>query len=831
MTPGPRAIVALRALTTVFFGASALYGILNFSPFTYHHFIGPRVVPWLAWSAAFYGGLFMGVFSMTLLSLLGDVQRRSTRPLALGYIVFWGLAAIGLLVYPVADWLGPNNHGSLVFSAMALAPALSLAIVDHVACWRAVFADQHPSPGASPTPPLFLATAATAVYVWALYAALAIVRQPASEQPLVLWWLGPVQSLLLHVVAFTAVGWLFVAAAVVAGLRRRGRVVEYGGLLLIFAGWMFGVLRGLLLPAVAITGAVSWLVAAAFAIALTASWSGIALRLAAADRVPGSALDVFVRFALPVRSARAIVVWLLVLPALAHGALSLSEQMDWGFLLQKAGVLTIWFLAWASMITLARGARQPSFGAAIGCSLLILAGYAGVRALERAATGASHFQEQATLGRYAALDASFRTLDDTLADRPPTPRAYYEFLQANSNVRPAVPIAPRTILMAPRITRARERPNVFLFVFDSLRPDYLSAYNPAVTFTPSLDALAADSLIFRKAFTRYGGTGLALPAIWSGTMQPHRQFVLPFAPMNTLLALLEGNSYRIMASLDPVMTELLPRSPQRVELGANSVRSRDDACSVLADVSRELDRLGADTPAFAYSLPMNTHISYMQGQPIPGEDHPGFYTPLAARVRQIDGCLGVFIDDLKARGLYGNSVIIVTSDHGDALGEEGRWGHGSAGFPEILRIPLLVHLPPRLAARWAADVEAVSFSTDIVPTLYRLLDQEIALRGAIVGMPLVYPPGTAPPRERRRGSFVLAGSYTPVYALLQRNGDVMYVVDAVNERDYAYNLSGGVLHATRMPITAGERVANQQMIREQIEQIAAFFHFDAQPFQ
>jgi hypothetical protein len=298
--------------------------------------------------------------------------------------------------------------------------------------------------------------------------------------------------------------------------------------------------------------------------------------------------------------------------------------------------------------------------------------------------------------------------------------------------------------------------------------------------------------------------------------------------MNTLLALLEGNSYRIMASLDPIMSQLLPRSPQRIELGADSVRSRDDACRVLADVSRELDRPGTDAPTFAYSLPMNTHISYVQGQPLLGESHPGFYAPLAARIRQIDGCLGTFIDHLKARGLYDQSVIIVTSDHGDALGEGGRWGHGSPGFPEVLRIPLIVHLPPRLAARWAADVTAVSFSTDIVPTLYRLLDQEIALRGPIVGMPLVYPPNTFPPRERRRGSFLLAGSYGPVYALLQRNGELLYVVDAMNARDYAFNLAGGAPHATPVPVTTGERLGYQRVIAEQIDQIAAFFGFDAQ---
>ena len=220
-------------------------------------------------------------------------------------------------------------------------------------------------------------------------------------------------------------------------------------------------------------------------------------------------------------------------------------------------------------------------------------------------------------------------------------------------------------------------------MFDSLRPDYLSPYNPAVTFTPSLGALAADSLVFRRAFTRYGGTGLAVPSIWSGTMLPHRQYVLPFAPMNTLLALLEGNGYRVMASLDSVMAQLMPRSPGLIELGAEGRNARDDACQVFADLRGALDRAGADTPTFAYSLPQNTHISYVSGQPTPAEAFPGFYAPFAARVRQIDGCLGTFVDYLKSRRLYDDSVIVVTSDHGDALGEGGRWGHGSAGFPRF----------------------------------------------------------------------------------------------------------------------------------------------------
>jgi hypothetical protein len=95
-------------------------------------------------------------------------------------------------------------------------------------------------------------------------------------------------------------------------------------------------------------------------------------------------------------------------------------------------------------------------------------------------------------------------------------------------------------------------------------------------------------------------------------------------------------------------------------------------------------------------------------------------------------------------------------------------------------------------------------------------------------MPLVLPPDASPPRERRRGSFLLAGSYGPVCELLQRNGELLYVVDALNARDYASNLAGGASRATPVLVAGGERAASQRVIAEQIDQIAAFFGVDAQ---
>ena len=66
-----------------------------------------------------------------------------------------------------------------------------------------------------------------------------------------------------------------------------------------------------------------------------------------------------------------------------------------------------------------------------------------------------------------------------------------------------------------------------------------------------------------------------------------------------------------------------------------------------------------------------------------------------------------------------------------------------------------------------------------------------------------------------------------MFMLLQRNGERMYVVDAMNARDYAFDLTGGAPHQEAVPVLAGDRAAEQRLIAEQIDAIASFFGFDA----
>ena len=55
-----------------------------------------------------------------------------------------------------------------------------------------------------------------------------------------------------------------------------------------------------------------------------------------------------------------------------------------------------------------------------------------------------------------------------------------------------------------------------------------------MNFTPNIEKFARESLVMRNAFTRHGGTMLAEPSIWTGTLHLHNQYIEPFYPMNSL---------------------------------------------------------------------------------------------------------------------------------------------------------------------------------------------------------------------------------------------------------------------------------------------------------
>jgi hypothetical protein len=307
----------------------------------------------------------------------------------------------------------------------------------------------------------------------------------------------------------------------------------------------------------------------------------------------------------------------------------------------------------------------------------------------------------------------------------------------------------------------------------------------------------------------------------------HKQYVQPFHPMNTLEKLLDVNGYRTLISRDSIMGRLLTKSARLDELDAGVANMDYRLCTTLGQIETRLASIDPATPLFAYSLPQDVHMSRLPATVESGPEYRGFHAPYATKVHAIDACFGQFVDTLKARGLYDRSLIVLTSDHGEMLGEDGRFGHSTHLFPPVIRVPLIMHLPAELARRATIDVNTLALSTDITPTIYSALGYTPAPGNPLMGRSLVMMDGRAA-AARRREPVVIASSYGPVYAVLQDNGQRLYIADALSGLDLAYERTGAGPWSA-VEVTTAARTINQFLIRQHIDEVSRIFHVNDAP--
>ena len=91
-----------------------------------------------------------------------------------------------------------------------------------------------------------------------------------------------------------------------------------------------------------------------------------------------------------------------------------------------------------------------------------------------------------------------------------------------------------------------------------------------------------------------------------------------------------------------------------------------------------------------------------------------------AEIRSMDFGLGILVEALRQRGIYDDTLIVFTSDHGEEFGEHGVVGwHSHSLYDELLRIPLIIKLPQSRSGgeRVAAQVRGI----DIPPTILSVI--------------------------------------------------------------------------------------------------------------
>ncbi len=87
-----------------------------------------------------------------------------------------------------------------------------------------------------------------------------------------------------------------------------------------------------------------------------------------------------------------------------------------------------------------------------------------------------------------------------------------------------------------------------------------------------------------------------------------------------------------------------------------------------------------------------------------------------ANILYADSVVGEMFEMLRREGIWEDALVVVTSDHGEAMWQHGRWGHNSQLLDPMLRIPLILKVPANADLR-DVRVDALASLCDVVPTL------------------------------------------------------------------------------------------------------------------
>jgi hypothetical protein len=812
-----------RAANALFFLLTSTYCLLTYSSFAYQQFIRPRMVASLSSFVAFHHLWHWVFLALTVITLLPEWRTARGRMLAWTYVASMAAVGVWILYRPVLPSV-ENDAAGLWLACAFLVPPVWLALYDHLAA-----AAPHEKATVD-TNRVVISAALGACVVWAASIASAPLRlddlgdYTTTTASLVF---GAVVSLAVHVGLFTIAG--LTAALLLGSARRLGAsgAGQYWIVAAITAGIALVTMKTLVFESLSFTGTPAWIVAAESAVAFTLTWSAIARRLGSRSARAFNAIDTWVAPVPGSGSTRGAATATLVVNAGFVLVLRRVEMFDWNFLVQNLCVLATWLLTCGlvyALVSRRQSVRDGRPAAVASLAVVAVAGFGAGGTVESSLPGSQQFVPEFVLDAYATVDPSYRLIRQMLATEPPGSRAFFDDLAGNSLIQ-HIDVQPIDVDFVQPLHKAATRPpNIFLFVVDSLRRDYLTPYNPTVTFTPAIDQFSRESFAFRRAFTRYGGTGLSMPAMWAGSMILHKEYVLPFTRMNALEKLIEANDYHVMMSMDHITAQIVKPGFSNDELDKGRDEMQYDFCATLEELQQKLDRRPDNSrPVFAHTRSLNLHISKLTervGAPDPA--FGGFQVPAAAAVKRMDGCFGRFIGFLKQRGLYDDSIVILTSDHGDALGEAKRWGHAYTLFPEIVRTPLMIHVPARLQRQLVADLDAPSFSTDITPSLYALLGYGVDQREWPLGRSLFTRSDAAAPAAEVEGAIV-ASSYGPVYGIIGNRGRSLYIADGVNARDYAYDISG--LKPIRVGVTPRMRADGRTLIHDRLATLAALYRF------
>lgn len=334
--------------------------------------------------------------------------------------------------------------------------------------------------------------------------------------------------------------------------------------------------------------------------------------------------------------------------------------------------------------------------------------------------------------------------------------------------------------------RGKRKPNVILIMIDTLRTDRLGCYGSRAGITPEIDKFTRGAVRFEKAFSHAPWTLPSIASLFTS------RYPLQHRAGGRL------GAFRILSDKAVTIGEVFQRAGittgaiTNVILLTETFGMSQGFDTIDAAVPRDnflLRRAGSTTQAalrwlekhnrrqfFFFVHYFDPHLTYDPPQPFrrrladakdadsndfifgtkrdmfdlrSGQANITLETIVRleklynGEVAYVDYEIGKLLSGISKLGLDENTIVIITSDHGEEFGEHGGFEHGHTLYNELLYVPLIIRVPglthPQIKTATASDEDASIQTTvrqiDIAPTLCELAG--IASEPAFVGRSLV----------------------------------------------------------------------------------------------
>lgn len=357
--------------------------------------------------------------------------------------------------------------------------------------------------------------------------------------------------------------------------------------------------------------------------------------------------------------------------------------------------------------------------------------------------------------------------------------------------------------------------NIILITLESTRSDHLSCFGYRRNTTPEICRFANKSLQFKGAKSG-GHTAISIPSIMT-SYQPYRLDISShkdyFNETNHMLTALDENSYKTKFMSNTLFEDLNWINFNFKKLNSSSRLNNASINFLNSDSGKKFLWIHYKRNHFPYrplkdfegiysnSSGLNMTIVediYLSSQRAEGQNE--FIKKFEAKkikreleyiknkydesLRSVDFTVGKLFERLKEENIFNKSLIILTSDHGESLGEHNRYFIHKGVYEEVLNVPLLISLPQNRNISKKSTEKARLI--DILPTVLDYCDLRYEQSDTFDGKSLI-----GEPRKNKMNRLSVA-KYKPhntigmVYSI--QNASLKYIFNPTTGREELFNL-------------------------------------------